>query len=293
MIHVEPSWNTLKDKIVNMDVQKIYLVGGPDSGKSTLAAFLVRELSQQADVGLVDCDPGQSSLGLPTTVNAGIFTRGASTPQQIFSRFVGDTSPQRRQAAILLALHRLAQKLTEASVPTMVFDSSGYALGCSATEFQATVIELLRPDMVVFLSRGEELESLEKQVRAMSIPFVEVLSVSNAVHYRSMPVRKEIRESKYQAYFKQAGVRVIDVKDMVLCGSLPERFTVQTVRGRILAFCDRQKFVIALGVARSVYESDQICICLVPEFDSTQAAFVHFGDVFLTPQFREELSQNI
>ncbi len=292
MMHIEPSWNALKDKIVSTDVRRIYLVGGPDSGKSTLAAFLVRELSQLKDVGLVDCDPGQSTLGLPTTVNAGIFTRGDPNPRQTFTRFIGDTSPHRRQAAILLALHRLARKLDEASIQTMVFDSSGYALGCHATEFQAAVIELLQPDMVVLLKRGEELENLENQIRAMSVPDVETLSVSSSVRYRSMPVRKEIRESKYQAYFGQADVRVIDVKNMVLCGSLPERFTVQTVRGRILAFCDHQKFVVALGVARSVYESDQICICLVPEFDSSQAAFVHFGDVFLSPQFKEELSQN-
>ncbi len=293
MMHVEPSWNALKDKIVSTDVRKIYLVGGPDSGKSTLAAFLVQELSQLNDVGLVDCDPGQSTLGLPTTVNAGIFTRGDPVPQQTFTRFIGDTSPQRRQAAVLLALHRLAQKLEEASVQTIIFDSSGYALGCSATEFQAAVIELLQPEMVVFLKRGEELESLENQIRAMSIPIVEALPVSSSVHYRSMPVRKEIRESKYQAYFEQAEVRVIDVKNMVLCGALPERFTVQTVRGRILAFCDQQKFVVALGVARSVYESDQICICLIPEFDSSKAKFVHFGDIFLTPQFKEETPQKI
>ncbi len=287
MMYVEPSWMKLVEKLKSKEAKRIYVVGGSDSGKNLLSDFLVKTFSKEMPTGLIDCDPDQSLLGLPTTINAGFYSVGESEPSEIFTRFIGDTSLQRRPASVLLSIYRLVRKMDEKMANSVIFDSSGFVAGNSAVEFQASLIELLEPDVVVMLARADELKPLERQILQMGICGIEKLQVLSSERFRSMPVRKQLREEKYRSYFKDTAIKVLDIKNTVLCGSLPERFTVQSMRGRIIAFCDHQKFVIALGISRSLYETDQICICLAPEFDFSKISFLHFGNVFLSSEFKE------
>ncbi len=288
MMYVEPSWNTLVERLQSKKAKRIYIAGGPDSGKTTLARFLSETFGTFNPTALIDADPGQSTLGLPTTVNAAFYPQRQKEPAMVLSRFVGDTSPQRKPAVLLLALHRLTEKMQNNSAEYMIFDSSGYVSGHEAMEYQMAVIEMLNVDTVILLQRESELQHMENALQKFGTLSVESLSVSQAVRPRSMPVRRELRESKYRAFFQEQKIRVLEVNHLALCGSLPERFTVQSMRGRLLAFCDREKFVLSLGIARSFYESDKICICQVPEFDLSQAAFLHFGDIFINADFKEE-----
>ncbi len=288
MMYVEPSWNSLVERLKSKDAKRIYVVGVPDSGKSTLARFLSETFAVLKPTAFIDSDPGQSTLNLPTTINAGFYPTGSKNPEVILSRFVGDTSPQHKQAVVLLALHRLTEKMQEKGAECMIFDSSGYVSGQDALEYQMSVIEMIRADVVVLLQREAELQRLKTLLQKFGTITIEEIPVSQAVRPLSMPMRKEKRESKYRAYFENQEIRVLDVQNLALCGSLPERFTVQSMRGRLLAFCDRERFVIAMGIARSFYESDKICICQAPEFDLSQIAFLHFGDIFVTSDFKEE-----
>ena len=288
MMYVEPSWNALLERLQSTEAKRIYIVGGPDSGKSTLARFLSETFTVLKPTAFIDADPGQSTLGLPTTVNAGFYPTGAKEPEHVFSRFIGDTSPHRKQAVLLLALHRLTKKMEKSGAQCMIFDSSGYVAGQEALEYQISLIEMIRADTVILLQRESELQRLENALQKFTTIRLEHLPISQAVRPRSMPVRKENRESKYRAFFDGKEIRVLEVNHLALCGSLPERYTVQSMRGRLLAFCDHERFVIALGIARSFYESDKICICQAPEFDLSRAAFLHFGDIFINADFKEE-----
>ena len=50
------------------------LLGTTDTGKSTLARFLITHLCQMGlKIALVDADIGQSLLGLPTTIGLSLF----------------------------------------------------------------------------------------------------------------------------------------------------------------------------------------------------------------------------
>ncbi len=288
MMYVEPSWNSLVERLKSKDAKRIYVVGVPDSGKSTLARFLSETFAVLKPTAFIDSDPGQSTLSLPTTISAGFYSTGSKEPQVILSRFIGDTSPQHKQAVILLALHRLTDKMQEKGADCMIFDSSGYVSGQDALEYQLSVIEMLQVDVVILLQRNDELQRLGALLEKFGTITIEEIPVSQAVRPLSMPMRKEKRESKYRAYFENQEIRVLDVQNLALCGSLPERFTVQSMRGRLLAFCDRERFVIAMGIARSFYESDKICICQAPDFDLNQTAFLHFGDIFINTDFKEE-----
>ena len=287
-MYVEPSWNSLVEHLKSMEAKRIYVAGGADSGKTTLAQFLVRTFSVLMPTAFIDCDPGQSTLGLPTTLNAGFYPTGSKEPETVLSRFIGNISPHGHHAAILLALNRLIEKMKEKNAECMIFDSSGYSIGQPAVEYQTTVIEMVQPDVVILLENDQELEPLNTVLLKFKNIVIEKLPVSQAISPRSTAARREKRELKYQTYFKDSDIQVIDVKDFALCGSLPERFTVQSMRGRLLAFCDDERFVIALGIARSFYKMDNICICQTPEFDHSKVAFLHFGDIFISPEFKEK-----
>ena len=50
------------------DISLILVIGGADTGKTTLVEILAGFLSRGTVAGLVDADIGQSHLGPPTTV---------------------------------------------------------------------------------------------------------------------------------------------------------------------------------------------------------------------------------
>jgi len=292
MIEKELFWDDLLNAIDTHAYRTIYVVGNTDCGKTTLCRYLVQQMVPQKTVGYVDCDPGQSNLGLPTTLNAGLFTSPEQqAPGQIFSRFIGVTSPRQKKLQCLLAVQRLTEKMKQLGSEFTIIDSSGYASGADAVEFHAVLIESLQPDLVVIVEHENELERLAQYISKLNGIALKRLPVSSHVKPRSMPIRREYRETKFREYFQNSDLKVVDISNMMLCGSLPERFTVQTVRGRLIAFLDSEKFVVKVGVARSIYDNDQICVCLVPEFDQDQASFLQIGDLFLDPELKEDHSK--
>ena len=293
MINKEPFWDDLLNDIKSHPYHTVYVVGNTDCGKTTLSRFLVQELAQIEKVAWIDCDPGQSNLGLPTTLNAGIYDASLSSPQHVFSRFIGVTTPQRKPLLSLLSIVRLHARVVEQVAKFTIMDSSGYSAGPAAVEFQAAIIEAIKPDLVILVEREQELEALNQHVGRLGGIELKRIPVSQYVTPRSMPIRKEYRENKFREYFQNSDLQVVDISNLTLCGSLPERYTVQNVRGRIIAFLDNEKFIVSLAIARSIYDNDQICVCLVPQFDVEKASFLHLGEIFLDAELREDHSKQV
>ena len=57
----------LPEMIYREKTRRIIVLGGSDTGKTTLLECLADVLSRSAPVGLVDLDAGQSTIGPPTT----------------------------------------------------------------------------------------------------------------------------------------------------------------------------------------------------------------------------------
>jgi len=69
----EPEWEGLLRGLLTLKGTAIIL-GATDSGKSTLARYLIQGLiTENVKVSLVDSDVGQSSLGLPGTISMKAF----------------------------------------------------------------------------------------------------------------------------------------------------------------------------------------------------------------------------
>src|SRR5512136_3343455 len=90
-------WYAILDKLEEEKGIAI-LLGATDTGKSTLAKFLIFNLCQRGlKVALVDADIGQSFLGPPTTIGLSLFKSDPDwklllSPPEIF--FVGSFTPE-------------------------------------------------------------------------------------------------------------------------------------------------------------------------------------------------------
>jgi polynucleotide 5'-hydroxyl-kinase GRC3/NOL9 len=91
----EPRWH---DLVALLEDQKgiSIILGATDSGKSTLAFYIIRELlSRKIPSALIDADIGQSSLGVPGTIGMKIFRSQDDLKSMRADRiaFIGSLNP--------------------------------------------------------------------------------------------------------------------------------------------------------------------------------------------------------
>ncbi|HEX6202997.1 MAG TPA: Clp1/GlmU family protein, partial [Thermoanaerobaculia bacterium] len=108
----------------------LLLVGPAGSGKSTLARWLVGQLARTLDrVALVDCDPGQTSVGVPGCVGLAL-TGPWEAPAAAW--FVGATTPARHMLPLVVGAARLADLARARGAQAVVLDAPGMVDGAAA-----------------------------------------------------------------------------------------------------------------------------------------------------------------
>ncbi len=144
------------------------LVGGPDTGKTTLAKKMLAaavELGMKA--AYVDADVAQSTVGPPTCVGLR-WVRSTADLQSLWQaddlRFVGATDPSRLVLQMVTATATLVSAArTEADL--VVVDTTGVVSGVTGQTLKYHKVELARPDHVLCLQRGSEMEPIIGMLR--------------------------------------------------------------------------------------------------------------------------------
>jgi polynucleotide 5'-hydroxyl-kinase GRC3/NOL9 len=261
--------------------QRAYVIGGTDSGKSTLCRHLLRELKEHGTTAYIDCDTGQSEIGPPTTVGLAVTNPSTDVPATTLLRFVGSTSPRGHLLQTLTGAKRLLETAVLAGASTVVLDSPGYIHGDAAFEFQFQMIDLLQPDHVIVLQRGRELERLLANFRRHPGITIHRLGISPAATSRSAAERRRYREEKYRSYFATAELREIPLRGLGLHGKVPDLRKPAQVRHRLVALCDRRNFAITLGTIESIDPERHLMWILMPPADRSKAASIQFGSLYL------------
>jgi len=109
----------------------------------------------------VDCDIGQSSLGLPGTVSMKIFTNGSDYEAYRFERmsFLGTTNPAMVIPMMIKASARMVGFARQAAKITHV-DTTGLVSGKLGETLKAGKIKEIMPDHVIAICREQELEQV-------------------------------------------------------------------------------------------------------------------------------------
>ncbi len=220
----------------------VLLLGGTDSGKTTLAYALFDALvaAGRPCVAHLDLDVGQGTLGPPTTIGLRVSTR----PGRIWQRFVGSISPQGHFLPAVVGAYKLHQQALALGAETLVVDTTGMVdPEVGGVALKRWKIELLRPAVVVALTQGRELDPIVAPLRRDG----RVRLIEQPVSARAVPRppnhRIQARQARWRDYFAEAVAIRLPLRELILWDGRP-----RVRRGQVVGLLDAEGFILALGL---------------------------------------------
>lgn len=201
---IPTSWHNLIEIIKTGKMKNIIVLGEVDTGKSFFATYISNKLySAGYSVGVIDCDIGQSDVGAPGTMGLTYITKPtlflpSSPVAEMY--FVGAHSANLHFLPSLVGFNFLLRKSDEQADITIV-NTSGWVQGDGGRAYKRAKMEIMNPDIIVLLQRGNELEHLVKIYEPSRIFRI---SVSTKATMTPPSERKSLRELVMAQYFKGA-----------------------------------------------------------------------------------------
>lgn len=246
---IPPSWLEAVEEAVSKPAPtRIMVLGGVDVGKTSLCTFLANlALKRGRSVGLIDADVGQSDVGPPCTIGFARVSKpvrdlSAIRAEHVF--FLGDKTPSYMVERALDGLKEVLRAAEGAGVDFTILNTDGWISGPRAAQYKKAMASIFKPDLILALHRGEELNGVLKALEGYD---VKSLEVPEFVRERDREVRRELRAQGYRRYLEGAKVVSVQLDWVDVEGWLPgsglrlsrERLAlIRSVLGRAPAFCD-------------------------------------------------------
>ena len=230
----------------------VLLVGGLDTGKSTLSRQLLETAAAAGrSAAYLDADVGQKSVGPPATISLKHVRslrdlEPESFPVEDALAFVGSTTPEGHLLPVVTGLAQLHRRALESGAEFVVVDSSGLVSGVYGQILNYHKVEMLRPDLVVGLQRGEELLPLLGVIQRFFDTEVVPLGVHPGVVPSSVEQRAENRERSMARYFG-AELHRFRVKPTVFMPALPPLFDLTQLHRLLVGLSDGAGATTGLG----------------------------------------------
>jgi len=203
----------------------LMVLGASDTGKTTLAKFLLRRWGEIGlSVAFIDADVGQSTLGPPGTIGAGLYPTLASLehfppgPEKLALYFVGSFSPVGHLLQTLAGVKRMVERACAWLPSIVLIDTTGLILGAIGAHLKYQKVSLVEPRHLVLLQRSNELEHLKRLFTYSTRCVVHPLPVVEAVKPRSLEQRRAYREQKLREYFRPSRNVTLDFPEVILWG---------------------------------------------------------------------------
>ncbi|ALV62409.1 hypothetical protein ADU37_CDS07100 [Thermococcus sp. 2319x1] len=199
---------------------KIMVLGGVDSGKTTLTVFLANELlSQGFRVAIVDSDVGQKGILPPALISLGFPDRIFTTMEEIKPvkhYFVGTITPDQFFGEMVTGVKLLVNEAMKKRADVIITDTTGLVHG-AGVELKRMKIEMIKPDLVLALQRKEELEDIlrpfENKTRVIR------LAISENAKPHTREERRQIRKEKWKKYFETSSEYILDLRKFYISGT--------------------------------------------------------------------------
>ncbi|MFM7718931.1 MAG: Clp1/GlmU family protein [Actinomycetota bacterium] len=243
------------DRIVDDAVRgksAVMLVGGLDTGKTTLARrLLAAALEAGRHCAYLDGDLGQKTVGPPTAVTLKVVRSAADLePERLAAQdhlwFVGSTSPQGHLLPLVTGMTQLLRRAREAGATFVVIDTSGMVSGIYGQILKYHKVEMLGPDLVIGLQRGEELLPLLGVIQRFFATEVVPLPVLPGVVSTTVEQRADNREVAMRRYFA-AELHRFRVKPTVFMPTLPPLFDLAQLDRLVVGLSDGAGAYTGLG----------------------------------------------
>jgi polynucleotide 5'-hydroxyl-kinase GRC3/NOL9 len=266
----------------------VVLIGGLDSGKSTMGRAIARAaLAAGRRPAYVDADLGQKTVGPPGCVALRMLTQpgdaepeSLATPDSMY--FVGSTSPQGQLLPLVVGTGLLLARAQDEGADLVVVDTNGLVSGVYGQLLKFHKIELTRPDIVIGLHRGEELEPILGILQRFFSTEVVALPVHPDVRPASVEERAERREQAFRAYFS-GPLQRWRIKPTVFMPSLPALFEQEQLDRVLVGLADGEGGYSGLGYLE--YSAEDGLLRLISPVGEAPKA-LRIGSVRLDPDFR-------
>lgn len=245
---VDEPYRSLRERIAG-STGTIMIIGAPDTGKTTLAKLIAEDaFVAGSSVAYVDADVAASTVGPPAC--AGM--RWIHSPEDLESglaadelRFVGSTSPQGVVLPHVVGVSSLVE-LAREQAEVVVVDTTSVVAGVVGQTLKYHLWESLRPELVVAIERGEELEPIIGMLRRFLSARIAVTEPPAGV----VAVPPTERHAARLAAFAEALAPPLQrwrVQTTVFAPTLPEGFDLSRLQGMLVGVQDDRGHCLGLG----------------------------------------------
>jgi polynucleotide 5'-kinase involved in rRNA processing len=197
--------------------------------------------------------------------------------------FVGSISPQDHLVPLVGALGRLRDRARHEGADLLIVDTGGEVSGIRGQLVKYYKVDVLEPDLVVGLQRGEELEPILGFIdRFFGIEAI-TAPVHPSVQPSSVEDRMAIREKAMGRYFDSAPVQRFRVRPTVFMPTLPPMFDLRTLDRLVVGLSDGHGGFTGLGVLEHVPDDGGLRL-LSPVAEAPKA--LRLGSVRLEDAYR-------
>jgi polynucleotide 5'-hydroxyl-kinase GRC3/NOL9 len=296
-IQVPQEWHGLAE-VLAKEKGIVVLLGATDTGKSTLAKFLITSLALgKIHVALVDADIGQSLLGPPTTIGLVSFESPPNWERlpQPELYFVASTTPEGDLSLHLEGVKRMVNKAVSRRAEVIVVDTTGLVSGEVGKELKQRKIDLLGPHFIVALQISEELEPILEGPQQNPLREIYRLTVSRQVVQRSQEERRAYRRKKFHEYFRDFQTLDLCVDGLPLEGKLVHSngvslplFWALWIKGLLVGLKDAKGDTLALAVIENFEPEGKTLRIVTPLHCPEHVKAIHLSSFRLNPSWEEE-----
>lgn len=228
------------------DARTIMVIGGSDTGKTTVVKELSRSCALKEKTAVVDVDPGQSNIGPPTTVAWAKIEEKFDNCDQLKAQhfyFVGDTSPRGNLLPLTVGA-RVMWNRAHSVCHRIVVDTTGLVKGGIGKVLKLHLIDLLSPELIVAIYKKDELEHILTPLSKVKTPTVFKMPASGKVSSKNFSERRLHRELKFKQYFREAREIEFSKKDVGL------NISGKKLNSLVVSLRDEKNKDCALGIIK-------------------------------------------
>ncbi len=252
-------------------------LGAADTGKTTLAIALTKQLAEKKPVGFIDADIGQSHIGPPTTVGWAV----VDDPQVDFSQltpaginFVGDVTPIGHLLQLTAAITQSVQQVSP-TARLIIIDTPGLVHGPAAAALWWSVQRILQPRLIVAVQRNDELNGILEGLKSLDT-HLELIGSPPEIPIKSPQSRRTYRQRQFRGYFQDSCLYDIGLTKVAV--QTNRKPTNQALVNRIVALRDGNGTDLAIGIVVNWQIDRDTAVVKAPKVDINRVRCLVVGD---------------